>query len=64
MDPEAVNELEKEESEQRRELLRIAKENPELLDTVERLEPLIESLGGDAQVINTARQFVEATEEN
>jgi integrase len=64
MEPEAVDELEKEESEQRRELLRIAKENPELLDTVEQLEPLIESLGGDAQVINTARQFVEATNES
>ncbi|MDB2247414.1 tyrosine-type recombinase/integrase [Halorubrum ezzemoulense] len=62
MEPDAVDELEKEESEQRRELLRIAKENPELLDAVEELEPLIESLGGDAQVINTARQFVEASE--
>ena len=62
METDAVNELEQEESEQRRELLRIAKENPELLEAVEELEPLIESLGGDAQVIDTARQFVEATE--
>jgi integrase len=62
MEPDAVDELEKEESEQRRELLRIAKQNPELLEAVEELEPLIESLGGDAQVIDTARQFVEAAE--
>ncbi|MCQ4334363.1 site-specific integrase [Natronomonas sp. F2-12] len=62
MEPDAVDKLEKEESEQRRELLRLAKENPELLDAVEEIEPLIETLGGDAKVINTAREFVEATE--
>ena len=62
MEPDAVDELEKEESKQRRELLRLAKENPELLDAVEEIEPLIETLGGDAKVINTARKFVEATE--
>jgi hypothetical protein len=62
LEPDAVDQLEKEESEQRRELLRIAKENPELLDTVEELEPLIDTLGGDAEVIDTARDFVEATE--
>lgn len=62
MEPDAVDELEKEESKQRRELLRLAKENPELLDAVEDIEPLIETLGGDADVISTARDFVEATE--
>lgn len=62
MEPDAVDELEKEESKQRRELLRLAKENPELLDAVEDIEPLIETLGGDAEVINTAKDFVEATE--
>ena len=62
MEPDAVDKLEKEESEQRRELLRIAKENPELLDAVEELEPLIDTLGGDAEVIDTAKDFVEATE--
>lgn len=62
MEPDAVDKLKQDESDQRRELLRIAKENPELLEAVEELEPLIESLGGDAQVIDTARQFVEATE--
>lgn len=58
LEPDSVEQLEKEESEQRRELLRVAKENPELLDAVEELEPLIKSLGGDPQVIETARQFV------
>ena len=60
----AVDKLEEEEAEQRRELLRIAKENPELLDAVEEIEPLIQTLGGDATVIDTARKFVEATEGN
>ena len=62
MEPEAVDKLEKEESEQRRKLLRIAKESPELLDAVEEIEPLIDTLGGDAEVIDTARDFVEASE--
>jgi integrase len=62
MEPQAVDELEKEETKQRRELLRIAKENPEMLEAVEDLEPLIDTLGGDSEVIQTARQFVDATE--
>lgn len=62
LEPEAVEELEEKESEKRRELLQIAKENPELLDAVEELEPLIDTLGGDAEVIDTAKGFVEATE--
>jgi hypothetical protein len=62
MEPDAVDELEKEESKKRRELLRLAKDNPELLDAVEEIEPLIETLGGDAKVMDTARDFVEATE--
>lgn len=63
MEPDAVEELEKKESEQRRELLRIAKENPELLDAVEEIEPLIETLGGDAEVVSTAREFIETADE-
>lgn len=62
LEPDAVEELEQKESEKRRELLQIAKENPELLDAVEELEPLIDTLGGDAEVIDTAKEFVEATE--
>ncbi len=62
LEPQAVDKLEDEEAEQRRELLRLAKENPELLDAVEELEPLVKTLGGDAKIIKTAREFVEATE--
>lgn len=62
IEPEAVSELEREESEQRRKLLRIAKENPDFLDAVEELEPLIETLGGEPRVIDTAKEFVEATD--
>jgi hypothetical protein len=32
------------------------------LEALEDLEPLIESLGGDAAIIDTAKQFAEATE--
>lgn len=62
LQPDAVEELEKEESKQRRELLRVAKEHPELIDAVQDIEPLIESLGGNAEVLDTAQDFVEATE--
>jgi integrase len=62
MKPNAVSEIEKEESKQRRKLLQLAKENPELIDAVEDLEPLIETLGGDAKIIETAKEFVETTE--
>lgn len=62
LEPEAVNKLEEEEAKQRRELLRLAKENPELLEAVEDIEPLIETLGGDAKVIKTARDFIDAAE--
>jgi CDGSH-type Zn-finger protein len=62
MEPDAINKLEKEESKQREEMLQLAKENPELLDAIEEIEPLIETLGGDADVIKTAQEFVEAME--
>ncbi|CAI50041.1 integrase family protein [Natronomonas pharaonis DSM 2160] len=62
MEPEAVQELEEQEDEQRRKLLRIAQDNPELLETLEEMEPLIEALGGDAELIDTAASFTEAVE--
>lgn len=62
LEPEAQKKLEKEEQKQRRELLQIAKENPELLDAVEEIEPLIKTLGGDPKVMQRADEFVEATE--
>jgi len=39
--------------------MRVAKENPELLDRLEDMEPLIDALGGDPDVVETARRFVE-----
>jgi hypothetical protein len=62
MEPEAVQELEEREDEQRRKLLRIAQENPELLETLEEMEPLVEALGGDAELIDAAASFTEAVE--
>jgi integrase len=56
-----VDELEEKEREHRQALLSFAKENPELLENLEAIEPLIEAVGGDAEVLDTARQFAEAT---
>ncbi|QLG49112.1 tyrosine-type recombinase/integrase [Natrinema halophilum] len=58
----AVDEIEREQDEQRRQLLGLAKEHPELLASLEDLEPLVEALGGDPDVIETARQFVDAVD--
>jgi hypothetical protein len=58
----AVDEIEAEQQTQRRQLLGFAKEHPELLDRLEELEPLIEAVGGDADVIETARRFVDEAE--
>ena len=57
----AVTELEDEQDAQRRQLLGFAKENPELLDRLEDIEPIIDAFGGDPEVIETARRFVEET---
>ncbi len=62
LDPQAVSELKETEDEMRRELLGFAKENPELLDRLEEIEPLVEALGGDTEVIQTAQEFVETNE--
>lgn len=59
----AVDDLEETQTEQRRKLLGFAKENPELLDRLEEMEPLVEALGGDPDVIETARRFVDATDD-
>lgn len=45
--------------EQRRKLLRLAKENPEPLEAVEDIKPLIQTLGGDADVMKIAHDLVE-----
>lgn len=57
-----MQELEETEQEQRRNLLKIAQEHPDLLESMEEMEPLIEALGGDADLIDAAASFTEAVE--
>jgi site-specific recombinase XerC len=64
LEPGAVKEIEADEDSQRRQLLGIAKDNPGLIDRIEEMEPLVEALGGDPDVIDTARQFVDAASED
>ncbi|WP_436347039.1 tyrosine-type recombinase/integrase [Natronorubrum sp. FCH18a] len=63
LDHGAVEDLRKDQDEQRRALLRIAKRNPELLDKLEDIEPVIKAFGGDADLIQAAQQFTEAVGE-
>jgi hypothetical protein len=56
----AVDEIKEDQDQQRRNLLRIAQENPELLESLEDFEPMIEAFGGDPELIQTAQQFNEA----
>ena len=58
----ATREIEEKQGSLRRQLLHIAKENPELLDRLEDMEPLIEAFGGNPSVLETARRFVDAVE--
>jgi integrase len=60
---EAVDEMETSQQQQRRVLLGFAKENPKLLDRLEEMEPFIETLGGDPEIIRAARQFADAASE-
>jgi hypothetical protein len=63
LDHGAVEDLRQDQDEQRRALLRIAKRNPELLDKLEDIEPVIDAFGGDADLIQAAQQFTEAVGE-
>ena len=63
LDHGAVEDLRQDQDEQRRALLRIAKRNPELLDNLEDIEPVIDAFGGDADLIQAAQQFTEAVGE-
>jgi integrase len=60
MDPNAVEKIEEKQTEQRRNLLRLSQENPELLETLEEMEPLINALGDDPELLNVASEFVES----
>lgn len=55
----AVDEIEDAQTRKRRQPLGFAKENPQLLERLEEMEPLVEALGGDPDVIDTARRFVD-----
>jgi hypothetical protein len=46
-----VTEVEEIQNKHRRQLMRVAKENPELLDTLDEREPVVEAVGGDPQVV-------------
>jgi hypothetical protein len=59
LDHGAVTEIEEIQGQKRRELMRVAKDNPELLDGLEEMESLIEAVGGDPEVVETARRFVD-----
>lgn len=61
LEPGAANEIEQKQKSERRKLLRIAKDQPELLDRLEEMEPLVEALGGDPSIVDTAQKFAEAT---
>jgi hypothetical protein len=60
MDPNAVEKIEEKQTEQRRNLLRLSQENPELLETLEEMEPLINALGDDPELLSVASEFVES----
>lgn len=58
---EAVQQLEEEQREVRTELLQIVKDDPELLDDLERFERLMDFVDTNPEVMHEARSFVEAT---
>lgn len=58
----AVDEIERQQETKRRELLALAKDNPELLDRLEDVEPFIEAVGGDPDVVDAAREFADAVD--
>jgi len=59
----AVKEIEEKQASQRRQLLALAKEHPELLDRLEEMEPLVEALDGNPTVVETARRFADALDD-
>lgn len=60
MEREAVEDIESEQREARAELLALARDDPELLDEVERLEQLLELVDTNPELMRDARGFVEA----
>jgi hypothetical protein len=60
MEQGAVEDLEAEQREARTELLRIAREDPSLLDDIERLEGLMDFVDTNPNVVQEARAFADA----
>jgi integrase len=58
-----VEEIADAQEEKRREMLRLAKDNPEFLDQIEDMEELIKAFDGDTSFITTLRQFQQATDD-
>lgn len=63
MEHDAVEDIERERHETRTELLRIAREDPTLLDDLERLEGIIDFVDDNPSVVREARAFVDATDD-
>jgi hypothetical protein len=61
MEQGAVEELESEKREARTELLRIAREDPSLLEDLNQLEQVMEFVDSNPGVLREAKEFVEAT---
>ncbi|GGN98588.1 site-specific integrase [Haloarcula pellucida] len=61
MEQGAVEELHAEQRETRTELLRIAREDPTLLDDIERFEQVMEFVDSNPGIVREARAFVDAT---
>lgn len=61
LEHETVEQLEKDQRKVRTELLQIAKDNPELLEGLDRLERLIDFADANPKIMRDAQSFVEAT---
>ncbi|WP_136688746.1 site-specific integrase [Halorhabdus amylolytica] len=62
LDAAAMEELEKDQRKTRTELLRIARDDPELLDDIERVERFIELADENTEILREAREFASAGE--
>jgi hypothetical protein len=60
----AKREIDEQQREVRDRLLRFATDHPELLDSLEDLEPIAELTGGDPQVLADARRFADAVRDD
>jgi len=60
----AVKEIEEVQDEEFRKLLRLAKENPELLEAAEEAEGMIAAFDGDTDLIDRVRRFVDAVDDD